>query len=104
MADINGVERTYANKDHYDFEGGEYNDAEVVDAMKSKDVVYKNIMSELNPLWEELDKIETELKNIFKFEFVEGGVATDHEIKLDEKAVTLRREIAWWESELEEVS
>ena len=24
MADINGVEYTYANKDHYDFEGGEF--------------------------------------------------------------------------------
>ena len=23
MADINGIERTYANKDEYDFEGGE---------------------------------------------------------------------------------
>jgi len=26
MADINGVERTYANKDEYDFEGGEVDD------------------------------------------------------------------------------
>ena len=26
MADINGVERTYANKDEYDFEGGEVYD------------------------------------------------------------------------------
>ena len=72
--------------------------------MINKNALYTKIWSELHPLWEELDKIETELKNIFKFEFVEGGVATDHEIKLDEKAVTLRREIAWWESELEEVS
>ena len=47
MVDINNVERTYANKDHYDFEGGEYNDAEVVDAMKSKDVVYRNILKVL---------------------------------------------------------
>ena len=29
MADINGVEFTYANKDVYDFEGGEYDDGEV---------------------------------------------------------------------------
>ncbi len=26
MADINGVERTYANKDEYDWEGGEVDD------------------------------------------------------------------------------
>ena len=35
MADINGVERTYANKDHYDFEGGEYDDGEVQTAMQN---------------------------------------------------------------------
>jgi len=28
MADINGVEYTYANKDHYDFEGGEVEELE----------------------------------------------------------------------------
>jgi len=28
MADINGVEYTYANKDHYDFEGGEVEESE----------------------------------------------------------------------------
>jgi len=33
MADINGVERTYANKDVYDWEGGEYDDGEVETAM-----------------------------------------------------------------------
>ena len=35
MADINGIERTYANKDEYDFEGGEYNDGEVQTAMQN---------------------------------------------------------------------
>ena len=35
MADINGVEYTYANKDHYDFEGGEYDDGEVQTAMQN---------------------------------------------------------------------
>mgnify|MGYP003677547759 FL=1 len=103
MADINNVERTYANKDHYDFEGGEYNDAEVVDAMKSKDVVYKNIMSELNPLWEELYKIETELNLMWKFNH-DSELDRKHKDKLNERATYLRREIAWWESELEEVS
>ena len=34
MADINGVEFTYANKDEYDFEGGEYDDGEVQTAME----------------------------------------------------------------------
>ena len=37
MADINGVERTYANKDHYDFEGGEYIETEVLEAMQNKE-------------------------------------------------------------------
>ena len=35
MADINGVERTYANKDEYDWEGGEYDDGEVTTAMQN---------------------------------------------------------------------
>ena len=34
MADINGVERSYANKDEYDWEGGEYDDGEVQTAME----------------------------------------------------------------------
>lgn len=34
MADINGVELSYANKDEYDFEGGEYDDGEVQTAME----------------------------------------------------------------------
>ena len=33
MADINGVELSYATKDEYDFEGGEYDDGEVQTAM-----------------------------------------------------------------------
>ena len=103
MVDINNVERTYANKDHYDFEGGEYDDAEVSDAMKSKDAVYKNIMSELNPLWVELDKIETELKLMWEFDH-DSELDRKHKDKLNERATYLRREIAWWESELEEVS
>ena len=35
MADINGVELSYANKDEYDFEGGEYDDGEVQTAMQN---------------------------------------------------------------------
>ena len=35
MADINGVELSYANKDVYDFEGGEYDDGEVQTAMQN---------------------------------------------------------------------
>tara|TARA_R110002020_G_scaffold161441_2_gene346618 strand:+ start:193 stop:483 length:291 start_codon:yes stop_codon:yes gene_type:complete len=34
MADINGVELSYATKDEYDFEGGEYDDGEVQTAME----------------------------------------------------------------------
>tara|TARA_R100000541_G_scaffold57534_1_gene67736 strand:+ start:2685 stop:3026 length:342 start_codon:yes stop_codon:yes gene_type:complete len=37
MSDINGVERTYANKDHYDFEGGEYIETEILEAMQNKE-------------------------------------------------------------------
>ena len=37
MADINGVERTYANKDEYDFEGGEYDSDEVDAIMQSEE-------------------------------------------------------------------
>ena len=103
MVDINNVERTYANKDHYDFEGGEYNDAEVVDAMKSKDVVYRNILKVLIPLEEELERIEAEIKLMWEFNH---NAEDDHirENKMDKRAVILRKEIAWWESELEEVS
>ena len=70
--------------------------------MKSKNAVYKNIMSELNPLWVELDKIETELKLMWEFDGVD--VWSEHETKTHKRAVILRREIAWWESELEEVA
>ena len=34
MVDINGVELSYATKDEYDFEGGEYDDGEVQTAME----------------------------------------------------------------------
>ena len=71
--------------------------------MKSKDAVYKNIMSELNPLWEELYKIETELNLMWKFNH-DSELDRKHKDKLNERATYLRREIAWWESELEEVS
>jgi len=37
MADINGVEYKYANKDHYDFEGGEYIETEILEAMQIKE-------------------------------------------------------------------
>ena len=70
--------------------------------MINKDALYKNIMSELNPLSHELDKIETELKLMWEFNH-DSELDRKHEDKLNEKAVHLRREIAWWESELEEV-
>ena len=70
--------------------------------MTGKDALYKNIMSELNPLSIELDKIETELKLMWEFNH-DSESDRKHEDKLDERAVYLRREIAWWESELEEV-
>ena len=40
--DINGVERTYANKDHYDFEGGEYIETEILEAMQNKENTISN--------------------------------------------------------------
>lgn len=70
--------------------------------MINKDALYKNIMSELNPLSYELDKIETELKLMWEFNH-DSELDRKHEDKLDERAVYLRKEIAWWESELEEV-
>jgi len=70
--------------------------------MINKDALYENIMSELNPLSYELDKIETELKLMWEFNH-DSELDRKHEDKLNERAVYLRREIAWWESELEEV-
>ncbi len=70
--------------------------------MKSKEKIYNNIMSELNPLSHELDKIEIELKLMWEFNH-DSELDRKHEDKLNERAVYLRREIAWWESELEEV-
>ena len=71
--------------------------------MISKDAVYKNIMFELNPLWEELYKIETELNLMWKFNH-DSELDRKHKDKLNGKATDLRREIAWWESELERVA
>ena len=42
MADINEVERTYANKDEYDFAGGEHDEAEILEAMKNKENTISN--------------------------------------------------------------
>jgi hypothetical protein len=51
MADINGVERTYANKDEYDFEGGEVDhgpdfDTYTVDVKWTGTIASFNIMAE----------------------------------------------------------
>jgi hypothetical protein len=51
MADINGVERTYANKDEYDFEGGEVDDGPdfdtyTVDVKWTGTIASFNIMAE----------------------------------------------------------
>jgi len=70
--------------------------------MINKNALYTKIWSELHPLWEELDKIETELNLIWKFDGVD--VWSEHETKTHKRTTYLRREIAWWESELEEVS
>ena len=43
MADINGVERTYANKDEYDFEGGEYDSNEVDTIMQSDEYAQEHL-------------------------------------------------------------
>ena len=71
--------------------------------MKSKDVVYRNILKVLIPLEEELERIEAEIKLMWEFNH---NAEDDHirENKMDARAVILRREIAWWESELEEVA
>lgn len=71
--------------------------------MINKDKKYKKIMSQLFPLWDELTKIENELKLIWEFDFVEGEPASDYENNLDEKACKLRQEIAFLETELEEI-
>ena len=60
--------------------------------------LYKNIINELNPLWAELEKIETELKLMLEFEGID--VWSEHETKTYKRATHLRREISWWESEL----
>jgi hypothetical protein len=51
MADINGVERTYANKDEYDWEGGEVDngpdfDTYTVDVKWTGTIASFNIMAE----------------------------------------------------------
>jgi hypothetical protein len=71
--------------------------------MNNKDAVYKNIISELNPLWDELDKIETELKLMWEFNH-DSDSDLKRADKMDARATYLRREIAWWESELERVA
>ena len=43
MADINGVERTYANKDESDFEGGEYDSNEVDTIMQSDEYAQEHL-------------------------------------------------------------
>jgi len=43
MADINGVECTYANKDEYDFEGGEYDSNEVDTIMQSDEYAQEHL-------------------------------------------------------------
>lgn len=70
--------------------------------MMNKDALYKNIMSELHPLIDELEKIETELRHMWECNH-DSESDRKHEDKLDAKATDLKREIAWWESELEEV-
>ena len=57
--------------------------------MINKDALYENIMSELNPLWAELDKIETELKLMWEFNH-DSELDRKHEDKLDERAVYQR--------------
>jgi len=68
--------------------------------MINKDALYKNIMSELHPLWAELDKIDSELKAMAEFD---ETAWSEHFDKTLERTTYLRKEIAWWESELEEV-
>ena len=51
MADINGIERTYANKDEYDWEGGEVDngpdfDTYTVDVKWTGTIASFNIMAE----------------------------------------------------------
>lgn len=69
--------------------------------MSNKDALYKNIMSELMPLYSELDKIDSELRTMAEFDEAAWSERFD---KTLERTTYLRKEIAWWESELEEVS
>ena len=69
--------------------------------MKSKETIYNNILSELMPLYAELDKIDSELRTMAEFDEAAWSKRFD---KTLERTTYLRREIAWWESELAEVS
>ena len=53
------------------------------------------------PLYAELDKIDSELRTMAEFDEAAWSKRFD---KTLERTTYLRREIAWWESELEEVS
>jgi len=73
--------------------------------MKNKDALYKEILTTLHPLLDELDKIDAELSYLHEFdEFTPAGHTwSEYDDKTHERATYLRREIAWWEAYLEEV-
>jgi flagellar motility protein MotE (MotC chaperone) len=62
MADINGVERTYANKDEYDWEGGEVMPKEQRKPLEgSTQETYRGSTRLLDRLKEEKELVEWEI-------------------------------------------
>ena len=64
--------------------------------------LYKNIMAELSPRLDELDTIKSELKLMKEFNH-NSESDLKHKKRLDVKVSMLKKEISWWESELDAI-
>lgn len=64
--------------------------------------LYKNIMAELSPRLDELDTIKSELKLMKEFNH-NSESDLKHKKGLDVKVSMLKKEISWWESELDAI-
>ena len=75
MADRNGVERTYANKDEYDFEGGEVDemgidfekemDGSVKDLSEKNEISLDDFANNLKTFVVDYKPVENSFKQIF---------------------------------------